>query len=59
MAKDKDNTQKKTKRLDAIICGRGLLLGREVEVGVFDFAFMGGSMGTVVGEKLVRSIILL
>ena len=47
-------SQKNTKRLDAIICGRGLLYGRPVELGVFDFSFMGGSMGSVVGEKLVR-----
>ena len=47
-------SQKKTKRLDAIICGRGLLYGRPVELGVFDFSFMGGSMGSVVGEKLAR-----
>jgi len=39
---------------DAIICGRGTLKGIPVHLGVFDFRFMGGSMGSVVGEKLAR-----
>ena len=41
---------------DAIICGQGLVNGLQVELSVFDFAFMGGSMGSVVGEKITRSI---
>lgn len=45
---------KRCGRPDAIICGRGLLFGRPVQVGVFDFQFMGGSMGCVVGEKISR-----
>jgi acetyl-CoA carboxylase carboxyl transferase subunit beta len=44
----------RTGRYDAIITGRGLLAGRPVQLGVFDFEFMGGSMGSVVGEKLAR-----
>ena len=44
----------KTGRYDAIITGRGLLCGRPLHLGVFDFEFMGGSMGSVVGEKLAR-----
>lgn len=47
-------TQKKLGRLDAIICGRGRLFKRPVQIGVFDFEFMGGSMGSVVGEKITR-----
>lgn len=44
----------KTGRYDALIAGRGMLAGRPVNLGVFDFEFMGGSMGSVVGEKLAR-----
>ena len=39
---------------DALLAGSGRLQGREVELGVFVFRFMGGSMGSVVGEKLTR-----
>ncbi len=39
---------------DALLAGTGRLQGREVELGVFVFRFMGGSMGSVVGEKLTR-----
>ncbi|TWJ32708.1 acetyl-CoA carboxylase, carboxyltransferase subunit beta [Geobacter argillaceus] len=41
---------------DAIICGGGKLNGIPVQIGVFDFSFMGGSMGSVVGEKITRAI---
>ncbi len=41
---------------DAIICGEGTIEGLGVVVGVFDFGFMGGSMGSVVGEKITRAI---
>lgn len=44
--------QEKTGRLDAAIVGKCLLQGKQVALGVLDFAFMGGSMGSVVGEKL-------
>ncbi len=46
--------QKNRDRLDAFISGSGLLMGKPVEIGVFDFRFMGGSMGVVVGEKIAR-----
>lgn len=39
---------------DAFFSGRGLLHGRRIHLGVFDFQFMGGSMGSVVGEKIAR-----
>src|SRR3954468_213055 len=39
---------------DALIAGSGLLGGLPVEVGFFVFEFMGGSMGSVVGEKVTR-----
>lgn len=41
---------------DAIICGTGTIEQLPVVVGVFDFSFMGGSMGSVVGEKITRAL---
>ncbi len=48
--------QEKTGRKDAIMIGEGLMNGRRVALCVFDFGFMGGSMGSVVGEKICRAI---
>lgn len=48
--------QTKTGLTDAVQTGTGLLDGLPVALGVMDFAFMGGSMGSVVGEKLTRLI---
>ena len=39
---------------DAFVSGHGLLFGRPVSMGAFAFEFMGGSMGSVVGEKVTR-----
>ncbi|HEX9023645.1 MAG TPA: acetyl-CoA carboxylase, carboxyltransferase subunit beta [Geobacteraceae bacterium] len=41
---------------DAVICGAGKIEGRPVQLAVFVFSFMGGSMGSVVGEKITRAI---
>jgi len=41
---------------DAVICVEGTVEGSPVQVSCFDFSFMGGSMGSVVGEKITRSI---
>jgi acetyl-CoA carboxylase carboxyl transferase subunit beta len=41
---------------DAVITGSGTIEGLPVELCVFDFNFMGGSMGSVVGEKITRGI---
>jgi acetyl-CoA carboxylase carboxyl transferase subunit beta len=41
---------------DAVVCGEGSIEGLPVVVSVFDFSFMGGSMGCVVGEKITRAI---
>ena len=49
-------TQEKTGLTDAVQTGTGLLDGLPVALGVMDFRFMGGSMGSVVGEKLCRLI---
>lgn len=48
--------QKSTNLTDAVQTGTGLLDGLPVALGVMDFRFMGGSMGSVVGEKLCRLI---
>jgi len=45
----------KTGLADAMVIGRAAIEGRQCELAVMDFAFMGGSMGSVVGEKLSRA----
>jgi acetyl-CoA carboxylase carboxyl transferase beta subunit len=40
---------------DAIVCGQATIEGEECRLSVMDFSFMGGSMGSVVGEKFVRA----
>jgi len=47
--------QKKTGEKDALIVASGELLGRPVITCAFEFAFMGGSMGSVVGERFSRA----
>jgi acetyl-CoA carboxylase carboxyl transferase subunit beta len=49
-------TQEKTHLIDAVQTGTGHLDNLPIAVGVMDFRFMGGSMGSVVGEKLTRLI---
>jgi acetyl-CoA carboxylase carboxyl transferase subunit beta len=44
----------KTGLRDAVVWGVGRIDGQRVAIGIFDFRFMGGSMGAVVGEKLAR-----
>lgn len=46
--------QKKTGRMDAVICGVGNIYGVRTSAAIMDFAFSGGSMGSVVGEKVTR-----
>ena len=48
--------QEKTGRKDAMVIGQGAITGRKVALCVFDFGFMGGSMGSVVGEKICRAV---
>jgi len=48
--------QEKQGRKDAFIYGRGAIAGCPVVFGVMDFNFIGGSMGSVVGEKIARAI---
>jgi acetyl-CoA carboxylase carboxyl transferase subunit beta len=48
--------QKATGEKDALIVMAGTLTGLEVVAAAFEFRFMGGSMGSVVGEKFVRAV---
>ncbi len=48
--------QKSTNLKDAVITGIGKIGGIRVALGIMDFSFLGGSMGSVVGEKLTRLI---
>lgn len=48
--------QKSTGEKDALIVMRGKLKGREIVAGAFEFKFMGGSMGSVVGERFIRGV---
>ena len=48
--------QSRTELTDAVQTGVGQLEGLTIGLGVMDFRFMGGSMGSVVGEKLTRMI---
>ncbi|HAC66290.1 MAG TPA: acetyl-CoA carboxylase carboxyl transferase subunit beta [Cyanothece sp. UBA12306] len=50
------DTQEKTGLIDGVKTGAGLIDGLPIALGVMDFRFMGGSMGSVVGEKLCRLI---
>ena len=45
----------KTGHGEAIVVGSAAIDGRPVELAVMDFAFMGGSMGSAVGEKFARA----
>nr|QBE87572.1 acetyl-CoA carboxylase carboxyltransferase beta subunit [Limeum aethiopicum] len=51
-----DSYQRKTGLTEAVQTGIGQLNGIPVAIGVMDFQFMGGSMGSVVGEKITRLI---
>ena len=47
----------KTGHLDAIRCFDGMLIDRKIILGIMNFKFIGGSMGIVVGEKVVRATV--
>ena len=49
-------SQEKTGLKDAIICGEVRIVGQPAMIGIFEFNFMGGSLGSVVGEKITRLI---
>jgi acetyl-CoA carboxylase carboxyl transferase subunit beta len=48
--------EKKTGLKEGIVCGLGKIEGHAVSVAVMEFNFLGGSMGSVIGEKLTRAI---
>ena len=48
--------QKKTNLMDAVRTAVGKSLGEELVIAAMDFSFIGGSMGSVVGEKIARAI---
>ncbi|MBU2019826.1 MAG: acetyl-CoA carboxylase, carboxyltransferase subunit beta [Bacteroidetes bacterium] len=50
------NTQKATGLMDAIRTGFGKLNGESIVICCMDFSFIGGSMGSVMGEKMARGI---
>jgi acetyl-CoA carboxylase carboxyl transferase subunit beta len=49
-------SQEKTGHKDAIVCGEGRIESHPAMIGIFEFNFMGGSLGSVVGEKITRLI---
>jgi acetyl-CoA carboxylase carboxyl transferase subunit beta len=49
------DTIRKTELNDAVRTGTGKINGINVAIGIMDFSFIGGSMGSVVGEKLARA----
>lgn len=49
-------SQAKTGELDAYVAGSATIEGISVQIGTFNFRFMGGSMGSVVGELITRQI---
>jgi len=53
LAKLEEN-RKKTGMKEAIICGQAKINSFDVAIGIMDFSFLGGSMGSVVGEKVTR-----
>lgn len=50
------NEFKKAKSNESLICGIGSIKGRKISACIFNFLYMGGSMGIVAGEKIIRSI---
>ena len=50
-----DEAYAKTKRTSSVVSGECTINGIETQLVVFDFAFMGGSLGSVEGEKIARA----
>jgi acetyl-CoA carboxylase carboxyl transferase subunit beta len=48
--------EKKTGRTSSVVSGECEINGTPVQIVVFDFSFMGGSLGSVEGEKIVRAV---
>ena len=50
------NEPKKSGSNESIVCGIGAIMRQKISICVFNFFYMGGSMGVVAGEKIARSI---
>ncbi|MEP6808818.1 MAG: acetyl-CoA carboxylase, carboxyltransferase subunit beta [Chthoniobacterales bacterium] len=48
--------QESTGLMDTVLSGHGLLEGYKVAIAVMDFSFLGGTMGSVAGERITRAI---
>jgi acetyl-CoA carboxylase carboxyl transferase subunit beta len=51
-----DEAKAKTGKTSSVVSGSCTIDGQPIELVVFDFAFMGGSLGSVEGEKIVRAV---
>lgn len=51
-----EEAEEKTGRTSSVVCGSCKIEGVSAQIVVFDFQFMGGSLGSVEGEKIVRAI---
>nr|WP_307775045.1 acetyl-CoA carboxylase, carboxyltransferase subunit beta [uncultured Cetobacterium sp.] len=51
-----EKAKEKTGLLEGVVAGVGDIFGIKVSIAVMDFDFLGGSMGSVVGEKITRAI---
>ena len=51
-----ESSQEKSRMLDGVISGIGKINGIDVSIAVMEFSFMGGSMGSVVGEKITAAL---
>ncbi len=49
-------SRKRTGEKEAVTCGQGTIEGYPIQLASFDFAFIGGSMGSAVGEKITRAL---
>jgi len=49
-----EESRKKSGMKDAVVCGQAKINSFDVALGIMDFCFLGGSMGSVVGEKITR-----
>jgi acetyl-CoA carboxylase carboxyl transferase subunit beta len=50
------DAQKASRESEAVICAHGSVAGSELVAVAFEFKYMGGSMGSVVGERFVRAV---
>jgi acetyl-CoA carboxylase carboxyl transferase subunit beta len=51
-----EKARRRTGQNEAVVTGTGFIKGRKLVLAVMDFNFLGGSMGSVVGEKITRAI---